>query len=136
MALKWLKPTKCLHFVRYNRVFVLTEFVITEFVKTEFDCIFEKELLYRLCMIFYKILSLLFCHHISWFIIHGRPQTFFQGRAKFSRGAKTYYLPKKHKNRYYFSQKSQKTYYFGRPGGGGGKCPLLPSPADAHGKYF
>jgi len=31
--------------------------------------------------------------------MHGRPQTFFQGRAKFSRGAKTYYFPlKKSKN--------------------------------------
>ncbi len=39
---------------------------------------------------------------------HGRPQTFFQGRAKFSRGAKTYYLTKRHLKRYYFRQKSAK----------------------------
>ena len=47
------------------------------------------------------------------FFKHGRPQTFFQGRAKiFQGGARTYFLPKKQQKRYYFSQKSLKTYYF------------------------
>jgi len=60
---------------------------------------------------------------------HGRPQTFFQGRAKFSRGggAKTYYLPKKHLKTYYFPLKKSKNILFSRV-----KGPLLPSPADAH----
>ncbi len=31
MSIKWPLPTKCVQFVRYNRVFVITEFVITEF---------------------------------------------------------------------------------------------------------
>jgi hypothetical protein len=71
------------------------------------------------------------------FLNHGRPQTFFQGRAKFSRGgAKTNYLPKKHPKNYIFLEKRKKvkkTYYFARPGGREeGKSPLLPSPADAH----
>jgi len=48
--------------------------------------------------------------NVTWW--PGRPQTFFQGRAKFSRGAKTYYLPKKHLKRYYFPQKSAKNILF------------------------
>ncbi len=61
---------------------------------------------------------------------HGRPQTFFQGRAKiFQGGAKTYFLPIKQQKRYYFSQKSLKKCYF-RPAlagqGGGQEHPLAP----------
>jgi len=43
-------------------------------------------------------------------------------------------LPKKHQKDAIFLEKSQNTYYFARPNGGvgGGKSPLLPSPADAH----
>jgi hypothetical protein len=54
----------------------------------------------------------------------GVRMTFFQGRAKFLRGAGG---PKHN----VFFQKSRKTYYFGRPRGA--IAPLLPSPADAHG---
>jgi len=68
-----------------------------------------------------------------------RSQIFFQGRAKFSRGGgKNILFAKKNAQKHtIFFQKSPKTYYmyFGRQkGGGGGKCPLLPSPApaDAH----
>jgi len=53
---------------------------------------------------------------------HGRPKTFFHGRAKFSRWEGQKIL--------FSSKKVKKTYYFGRPEGG--KGPLLPSPADAH----
>jgi len=49
----------------------------------------------------------------------GVRRLFSRGGQNFPGGAKTYYLPLKH----------LKTY-FGRPGGG--KGPLLPSPADAH----
>ena len=63
---------------------------------------------------------------------HGRPQNFFQGRAKFSRrGQKHTICLKSAEKDTIFLKKSRKTYYFGRPGGGG-KGPLLPSPADAH----
>jgi hypothetical protein len=43
---------------------------------------------------------------------HGRPQTFFQGRAKIFQGwgARTYFLPKKQLKRYHFPKKSLKTY--------------------------
>jgi len=62
---------------------------------------------------------------------HGRPQTFFQGRAKFSRGGQKHTICLKNALKHtIFFQKSAKTYYFGRPGGV--KGPLLPSPADAH----
>ena len=76
--------------------------------------------------------SLSFCY-LQSVSGHGRPQTFFQGRAKiFQGGARTYFLPKKQRKRYYLSKKSLKTYYFW-PARGGGKSPPLPSPADAHG---
>ncbi len=45
---------------------------------------------------------------------HGRPQTFFPGKGKIY-----YFLSKKSKNILFWPAK-------------GGKCPLLPSPADAH----
>ncbi len=41
LLIKWPKPTKKIFFVRFNRVFVITEFVITEF-----DCICICELLF------------------------------------------------------------------------------------------
>ncbi len=48
---------------------------------------------------------------------HGRPQTFFQWRAKiFQRGQEPTFCLKKQQKRYYFSLKSLKTYYF---------CPAL-----------
>jgi hypothetical protein len=53
---------------------------------------------------------------------HGRPQTFFQGRAQ------TYYLPKKHLKTHYFPLKKSKNILFW-PAREGGKGPLLPSPA-------
>ncbi len=66
----------------------------------------------------------------SYGLVHGRPQTFFKGRAKFSRGGpKTYYSPKKHLKTYYFPLKRSKTYYFGRPGGSRAPfCPPLRTP--------
>ncbi len=58
---------------------------------------------------------------------HGRPQTFFQGRAKFSRGwgAKTYCLPKNALKHTIFFQKSRNTYCNCRPRGGGQMPPLI-----------
>jgi len=46
--------------------------------------------------------------------VHGRPQTFFQGRARFTRGvcAKTYYLPEKCLETYYFLSKKMKNILF------------------------
>jgi len=42
---------------------------------------------------------------------HGCPQTFFQGRAKFSRGGgKSYYLPRKCPKTQYFLSKKSKTW--------------------------
>jgi hypothetical protein len=61
-------------------------------------------------------------------IIGARLQTFFQGKAKFSRGTKTYYLPKN--ILFSFLKVEKHTILVGQ--GGGGKCPLLPSPAEAH----
>jgi len=58
--------------------------------------------------------------------VHGRPQTFFQGRAKFSRGAKTYYLPKKHLKTYYFPLKKSKNILFWPARGGQGPLLALP----------
>jgi hypothetical protein len=45
---------------------------------------------------------------------HGRPQTFFLGRAKIFQGARIYFMPLKQQKRYYFSLKTLKTYYFTR----------------------
>ncbi len=61
---------------------------------------------------------------------HGRPQTFFQGRAKIFQGGQepTFCLKNNKKTK---QQKSLKTYYFWPARGG--KSPPLPSPADAHG---
>jgi hypothetical protein len=45
---------------------------------------------------------------ISCTLSHGRPQTFFQGRAKiFPGGARTYFLPKKMKKILIFPKKSE-----------------------------
>jgi len=50
-------------------------------------------------------------------------------RRLFSRGAKTYYLSKKHLKTYYFPLKKSKRYYFGRPGGSRApSCPPLRTP--------
>ncbi len=58
---------------------------------------------------------------------------FFPGEGKiFQGGAKTYYLPKKHLKTFYFPLKKVKKHTFLASQGGGGKGPLLPSPADAH----
>jgi len=54
-------------------------------------------------------------------VVYGRPQTFFQERVK------AYYKI----YIYIFLKKIRKIYYFSQPRGGG-KGPLLPSPADAH----
>jgi len=62
---------------------------------------------------------------------HGRPQTFFQGRAKFSRGAKTYYWSKKCLKTYYFHSKKSKNILFGPAREG--QVPPLALPADARG---
>ncbi len=67
--------------------------------------------------------------------VMGVRRLFSRGGQKFSRGARTYFSPKKQQKRYYFSPKSLKTYYFWpalASQGGGGKSPPLPSPADAH----
>jgi len=61
---------------------------------------------------------------------HGRPQTFFQGRAKFSRGGKTYYFLKNTLKRYYFPQKKSKNilFWLARGGDRGGQGPPLALP--------
>ncbi len=56
---------------------------------------------------------------------HGRPHTFFQGRAKFSRG---WGRGKNTKKDTIFLKISCKTYYFGRPGGRRGQGPPLALP--------
>jgi len=60
--------------------------------------------------------------------LHGRPQDFFQGRAKFSRGggAKTYYLPKKRLRTYYFHSKKLKNTLFWPAKGRGASAPSCP----------
>ncbi len=65
---------------------------------------------------------------------HGRPQTFFQGRAKiFQGGQEPTFCLKNNKNDTIFPKKSLKTYYFWPAlAGQGGQEPPLPSPADAH----
>jgi len=56
-----------------------------------------------------------------------------QDVAKFSGGGgETYYLPKKSLKTYYFLSKKLKNILFWPAKGKWGKCPLLPSPADAH----
>jgi hypothetical protein len=65
---------------------------------------------------------------------HGRPQTFFQGRAKIFRGggggAKTYFLPKKQQKDTIFPKKSKNILYLAGQGGGGKSppCPPLRTP--------
>jgi len=63
---------------------------------------------------------------------HGRPQTLFQGRAKFSRGrgAKTYYLPKKCPKTYNFLSKKSYNILFwaGQGGARDPSCPPLRAP--------
>jgi len=70
----------------------------------------------------------LICHRSLCTLDHGRPQTFFQGRSKFSRGgAKTYYLPKKCLKTYYFhSKKSKNILYWPAKGGGEASAPSCP----------
>jgi hypothetical protein len=68
---------------------------------------------------------------------HGRPQAFFQGRAKIfqGEGAKTYFLPKKTTKKILFFQKKSKNKLFlaGLAGQGQQEPPLPPRPpADAH----
>jgi len=63
--------------------------------------------------------------------VHGRPQTFSQGRANFSGGLGQTF-PKKCLKTYYFLSKKVKKRFILAGQGGGGKCPPLPSPADAH----
>jgi len=64
-------------------------------------------------------------------LYHGRPQTFFQGRAEFSRGGGKHIIcPKK----ILFSSKKFKKHTILVCQGG--KGPLLPSPADAHALYI
>jgi hypothetical protein len=62
--------------------------------------------------------------------VHGRPQTFFQGKAKFSRGGKTYYVfALKTLKTYYFPlKKSQKHTILAGQGEGGGQGPPLALP--------
>jgi hypothetical protein len=62
--------------------------------------------------------------------IHGRPQTFFQGRAKIFQGwARTYFLPKKQRKKYYFSQKkSENILFLAGQGGKNPPCPPLRTP--------
>jgi hypothetical protein len=47
-------------------------------------------------------------------------------------GAKTYYMPKNARKHTIFFHKSWKHTILAGQGGGGGKFPFLPSPADAH----
>jgi len=56
----------------------------------------------------------------------GVRRLFCRGGQKFSRGAKTYYLPK---NILFSFKKVEKHTILASPGGGG-KCPILSSPAD------
>jgi len=61
--------------------------------------------------------------------VHGRPQTFFPGRAKFSRGAKTYSSRKKMpKNKLFSFKKVEKHTILAGQGGGARapSCPPLP----------
>jgi hypothetical protein len=71
----------------------------------------------------------------SVFLSMGVSRLFSRGGQKFSREARTYFLPKKQRKRYYFFPKKSKNIQFlaglGRPGGRGQEPPL-PSPADAH----
>jgi len=58
----------------------------------------------------------------------GVRRLFFQGRATFSRGSKTYYLPKKCPKTYYFLSKKSKNILFWPAKGGGGQEPPLALP--------
>ncbi len=62
---------------------------------------------------------------------HGRPQTFFQGRAKIFQGEEPAFWLKTRKNIPFFPKESQNIFWPARRGGG--QEPPLPSPADAHG---
>ncbi len=105
--------------------------------------IYENKYIYQKKKLFFGRFNLLpffysgkFFSHVSLICIleepsfdpcyHGRLQTFFQGRAKFSRGAKTYYLPKKHLKTYYFSLKKVKKHTI--LAGQGGQGPPLALP--------
>ncbi len=61
----------------------------------------------------------------------GVRRLFSRGGQNFPGGVKTYYWPKKCLKTYYYHSKKSKNILF-RPARGGGKCPLLPSPADAY----
>ncbi len=60
----------------------------------------------------------------------GVRRLFSRGGQKFSRGARTYFLPKKQRKRYYFPKKSRNRLFLaglGRPGGGQEPPLALPS---------
>jgi len=69
-------------------------------------------------------------------VIMGVRRLFSRGGQNFPGGSKNILFAYKMPENIQFSfKKVKKTYYFGQPRGGG-QCPLLPSPADAHANHL